>query len=293
MAQTKEGFLDMARQTRRLLLLVAACMALTLAAPRMALAADAAGGEAKGTLHLFNGKNLDGFYTFVKDRGRNQDPKKVFTVENGAIRISGEEWGCITTNSEFENYRVTIEFKWGTLTHANRLESARDSGLLVHSTGADGAYAGVWMRSIECQMIEGGTGDLLVVGDETPAFSLTTPTAPELQDKCPVYQAGGKPATIDTGRINWWGRDPQWKDVKGFRGAKDVEKPLGEWNRYECIADGAKLTVLLNGKVVNEAFDVRPAKGRIQIQSEGAELFVRRVDVTPLAADKAAAPPKP
>lgn len=145
------------------------------------------------------------------------------------------------------------------------------------------------MNCIECQMIEGGTGDLLAVGDGSPAFSLTVPAAPELQDKCPVYKAGGKPVTINSGRANWWGRDPQWKDVKDFRGSQDVEKPVGKWNRYECIADGDKLTVLLNGVLVNEASDVRPTKGRIQIQSEGAELFVRRIDVTPLAKDKAAA----
>ena len=46
---------------------------------------------------LFNGQNLDGWYTYLKDRGRDNDPKKVFTVSDGQIRISGEEWGCITT----------------------------------------------------------------------------------------------------------------------------------------------------------------------------------------------------
>lgn len=283
----------MTQGTRWYILPVLTLMGLILAGPGVSFAAETGGGESEGTIHVFNGKNLGGFYTFIKDRGRGQDPKKVFTVENGAIRISGEEWGCITTDAEYENYRVVIEFKWGTLTHGARLESARDSGLLVHSTGADGACGGVWMYAIECQMIEGGTGDLLVVGDGSPAFSLTAPSAPELQDKCAVYQAGGKPTTINGGRVNWWGRDPNWKDTKGYRGPKDVEKPLGEWNRYECIADGSKLTVLLNGTVVNEAFDVRPAKGRIQIQSEGAEVFVRRVDVIPLAADKASSPPKP
>jgi hypothetical protein len=30
-------------------------------------------------VQLFNGGNLDGWYTFLKDRGRDSDPKKVFT----------------------------------------------------------------------------------------------------------------------------------------------------------------------------------------------------------------------
>ncbi|MBI5091073.1 MAG: DUF1080 domain-containing protein [Candidatus Hydrogenedentes bacterium] len=234
-------------------------------------------------IHLFNGKNLDGFYTYLKDRGKNVDPLRVFTVKDGVLRISGEEMGCVTSNDEFENYRVVLEFKWGEITHKPRVDNARDSGLLVHSVGADGVVGGMWMRAIECQMIEGGTGDVLVVGDDTPKFAVTAPAAPELQGESPVFQPGGKPVTLTKGRLNWFGRDPQWTDTKGFRGAKDVEKPLGEWNRYECVADGDRMTVILNGVTVNQCTGVKPRKGRIQIQSEGAELFVRRVDIIPLA----------
>ena len=97
-----------------------------------------------------------------------------------------------------------------------------------------------------------------------------------------VYQTNGKPVTINGGRINWWGRDPNWKDVKGFRGKNDVEKPLGQWNRYEGIVKGQTIEVLLNGVLINQATDVKPRKGRIQIQSEGAEVFFRRIDLIPL-----------
>ena len=253
--------------------------------------APASGADAKGVIHVFNGKDMKGFYTFLKGHGRDVDPNKVFTVQDGMLHISGAEFGCVTSDQEFENFRLILEFKWGEKTCAPRENNARDSGLLVHSTGADGAYGGMWMHSIECQMIEGGTGDVLVVGDGSDAFSVTSPAAPEPQGDCPVYQPGGKPVTMHKGRVNWFGRDPEWKDEKGFRGKKDVEKPIGEWNRYECIADGDKLTVILNGVVVNECADVRPHKGRIQIQSEAAEVFVRRVDVIPLAGNPGARKP--
>ncbi|MDD3728640.1 MAG: DUF1080 domain-containing protein, partial [Dysgonamonadaceae bacterium] len=82
----------------------------------------------KAKVQLFNGKNLDGWYTFIKDKGRDNDPNKVFTVQNGLIRISGEEYGCITTNDEYENYKLVVEFKWGDATFAPRIEKARDSG---------------------------------------------------------------------------------------------------------------------------------------------------------------------
>jgi hypothetical protein len=254
----------------------------------LCLAAGDAGSveESAGAIHLFNGKNLDGLYVFIKGRGRDNDPLKVFTVHDGLLHISGQEFGCVTTAKEYENYRLIAEFKWGEATHPPRKDRARDSGILLHSVGEDGAYGGVWMHSIECQVIEGGTGDFIVVGDGSDKYAVTCPVSPEKSGGCYVFQPDGKPATIHEGRINWFGRDPAWRDVKGFRGRQDVEKPAGEWNRMECIADGKTITVILNGVTVNRCIDCRPRKGRIQVQSEGAEVFFRRLDLIPLVSAK-------
>lgn len=235
---------------------------------------------------LFNGKNLKGWYTFLKETGKNNDPKGVFTVADGMIRISGEDWGCITTEKEYENYELTVEFKWGEKTWGSRATKARDCGVLIHSQGVDGGYSGIWMHSIEVQLIEGGTGDLLVVGDGSDKFALSAPVAADKQGGAHLYQPGGNLVTINRGRINWWGRDPNWADVKDFRGKQDVEKPLGEWNTLVSVVEGDRLKVYLNGKLVNEAVNIRPSKGRIQVQSEGAELFVRKIQLVPLQGKK-------
>ncbi len=234
------------------------------------------------TMKLFNGKNLEGWYSFIQYRGRDNDSKKVFTVHDGLIHISGEEYGSIITKEEYGNYKLVVEFKWGTHTYAPRVDNARDNGVLVHSTGEDGGYSGIWMHSIECQIIEGGTGDFLVVGDGSSAFELSSPVASEKQNGTYIFKPGGSLATINKGRINWFARDPDWKDVKGFRGKNDIEKPTGEWNHMECIAEGDKISIFFNGTLVNQAVNVKPSKGRIQIQSEGAEIFFRRVEMTPL-----------
>ncbi len=243
---------------------------------------DMEGYEKGKTIKLFNGNDLGGWYTFLKDRGRDNDPKKVFTVKKGIIRISGEEWGCITTNEEFENYHLVTEFKWGELAFEPRLKRARDCGILLHSQGEDGAKGGIWMYSIECQVIEGGTGDFIVVGDGSDNFRITSTVAPEKQGNSFVFQPGGNKETINSGRINWFARDPDWKDEFGFRGKNDVEKPVGKWNKLECIAIDGNIYIYLNGTLVNNATDVRPQKGRIQIQSESAEIFFRKVELTPL-----------
>jgi len=249
--------------------------------------------KGQAPIKLFNGSNLDGFYTFLRNSGKDNDPCGVFTVQDGLLRISGQEWGCVTTENEYRNYHLVAEFKWGSITYPPREHKARDCGILVHSVGTHGAFHGLWLFSIECQIIEGGTGDFIVVGDKSKAYAITCPVRPEKSGGRYVYQPCGKMVTIHSGRINWFGRDPNWRDIKDFRGKDDIEKPVGQWNRYECIADGDYIKVILNGVTVNESFNTRPSKGRIQIQSEGAEIFFRRVELLPLKGKKATGTSKP
>ncbi len=233
---------------------------------------------------LFNGDDLEGWYTFLREHGKNNDPNQVFTVADGLLRISGADWGCITSEQAFSGYTLVVEYKWGTATHPPREDRARDSGVLIHSIGEDGGYNDVWMTGLEVQMIEGGTGDLLAVGDQSERFALTCPVA-EKQGNSHVFDPDGDPVTIHSGRIDWWGRAPDWADVKGFRGPRDVEHPVGEWNRLEITAQGGAITVRLNGVLVNKALDCQPRHGRIQVQSEGAEVFFRRIELRPCEDD--------
>jgi hypothetical protein len=266
--------------------LVCLCLAVPAFAafllPPAAPAADREG----GVIHLFNGKDLDGFYTYLsapkkgaKPYGKDNDPEKVFTAHGGMIRVSGKVFGYLATRKEYANYHLTVEFKWGEKTYPPREHAARDSGVLLHAVGADGAAGGVWMESIECQMIEGGTGDFILVGGKARP-SLTAEA--EKRGGQVYYKKGAPKVTLSSGRFNWYGRDPKWEDRKGFRGEMDVERPVGEWNRLECVCAGDTIRVILNGKVVNAGTRARPAKGKILLQSEGAEVFFRRIDLKPL-----------
>jgi Domain of Unknown Function (DUF1080) len=227
----------------------------------------------------FNGKDLAGFYPYINGRGRN-DPNGVFTVRDGMIDISGQEFGGLTTQDEFRDYHLVAEWKWGERTWASRKDKARDSGILVHCVGGDGAAGGNWMESQECQIIEGGTGDfIMVAGKAKPSLTCETRVGPDRQL---YFEKGGEPVTRDSGRFNWWGRDPSWKDRLGFRGARDVEKPPGEWNRMEVVCDGDAITIILNGYVVNIGTRSSHIRGKILFQSEGAEILFRKIEVRPL-----------
>lgn len=229
----------------------------------------------------FNGKDLTGFYTYLRGRGRDSDPHQVFSVRDGAICASGEEFGGLITRDEFHDYHLVVEWRWGERTWTPRKSNARDSGILVHCVGADGAAGGTWMESQECQIIEGGTGDFLMVGGKNkPRLTCETRVGPDGQL---YFEKGGKAVTRDSGRINWWGRDPSWKDELGFRGARDVEKPAGEWNRMEVVCDGDSITTVLNGYLVNAGTKSSHTRGKILFQSEGAEIFFRKIEIRPLA----------
>jgi len=198
-----------------------------------------------GEIELFNGKNLDGWYTVLKTKGINNDPEGIFKVENGLIHVLGKEFGYLCTKKEYENYRLIVEFKWGEKKFAPRLDAKRDSGILYHFP-ADKRDE-VWPYCIECQVQEGDCGDFWLVG--------------------PAVTANGRRFTEKFDRI-----------IK----TKDAEKPWGEWNTMEVIADGSKCTHIVNGAVVNEATDANVRKGKILLQSEGAEVYYRKVTLIPL-----------
>jgi hypothetical protein len=237
-------------------------------------------------IQLFNGKNLDGLYTWLSD-AKYEDPRKVFTVEDGLLRISGDGMGYICTKNRYKDYHLVVEYRWGDKTWLNRKKAAKDTGVLVHCTDPDGSFGGTFMAGIEAQIIQGGTGDILVVagkradGSDIPV-SVTAETVKD-RDGETVWKKGGERTVFDKfGRINWYGRDPDWEDVIDFRGKQDIESPGKEWTRLDVVCDGGHITYRVNGILANEAFDSIPSAGKILFQTEAAEVFVRRFELRPL-----------
>jgi hypothetical protein len=237
-------------------------------------------------IQLFNGKNLDGLYTWLSD-AKYEDPRKVFTVKDGILNISGEGMGYICTKDRYKDYHLVAEYRWGERTWASRKKAARDSGIILHCVGPDGSFNNVFMAGIEAQVIEGGVGDILVVNAKKPDGTLTNVTlAAEItkdRDGETVWKKGGERTVFNTfGRINWYGRDVDWTDTLNFRGKQDLDSPGREWTRLDVICDGGHVLYKVNGVLANEAFDASPSFGKILFQTEGAEIDVRRLELLPL-----------
>ncbi len=231
---------------------------------------------------LFNGKDFDGLTTWLKKSGK-QDPLKVFTVHDGMIHATGEDNGYVATAKEYRDYHVSVEYKWGKRTDGGKY--VRNSGLLLNAVGPDGGARGVWMSCIECQLAQGCNGDLIVIRgkdkkDQTVPVSITSDVVIG-PDKKPRWKEGGM-KTVFTNRQLWWNNhDPDFKEFLDTRGTNDVESPLGEWTKVEAISECSTLTIVINGKTVNKAYDVFPAAGKILLQSEGFEIYFRNFEIGP------------
>lgn len=228
---------------------------------------------------LFNGKDLAGFTTWLKDTKR-EDPRKVFTVQDGMIHVFGEGNGYLATEKEYKDYHLSVEYKWGKRTDGGKY--VRNSGVLLHGTGPDGGAGGTWMASIECQLAQGCNGDIICISSKANPVSVKAEVALG-PDKRPRWKKGGEVRTFPKGQLWWNNHDPDFKELIDTRGKNDVESKLGDWTKVECLCAGNRIQIKINGTQVNEAFDASPSAGKILLQSEGFEIYFRNVELRPLA----------
>lgn len=195
---------------------------------------------------LFNGKNLNGWYSFLTTKGKNNDPEKVFTVERGLLHITGKEFGYICTEKIFTNFHLVAEFKWGEKKYPPRDADTtkRDNGICFYIPADEPDF--VWPKSIECQVQEGDVGDIWLIDSTTVVVN---------------------------------GKQTEPKDYAMVKKQRDNEKPHGEWNKVEVIVNKGHITYIVNGTVVNEADAPSLNEGKILVQSEGAEIYYRKIEI--------------
>ncbi|MCL4180698.1 MAG: DUF1080 domain-containing protein [Verrucomicrobia bacterium] len=195
-------------------------------------------------IQLFNGENLRGWQAYLSQHGVAR--REVWSVEEGLLVCKGEPMGYLYTNQKFESFKLVVEWRWAPGTKPG------NNGVLMRINGEPRPLP----RCIEAQLQHGNAGDLYgfhgmkISGDaERKVDNKTTGPAGHIQG------------------------------VKKMRGN---ENPPGEWNRYEIVLDGPKLTVSVNGQKVNEAIDCEVIAGPVGIQSEGGVIHFRKIELTPI-----------
>ncbi len=195
---------------------------------------------------LFNGKNLDGWHTFLRGIGTT-DPNNNFSVENGVLHVIGKDLGYAITEKSYSNYHLKVDFKWGESRWGSRVNEKRDAGICYNIPINE--PDSIWPQSIECQVQEGDTGDFWLLGFST----------------IKVNGVQNKPAN-------------HTRMIK----ERDAEKPTGEWNTVEVISYNGKCVHIVNGVVVNAGEEASVKNGRILLQSEYAEIYYRNVKIRKL-----------
>jgi hypothetical protein len=174
------------------------------------------------------------------------DPKSTAKPED----VWSVKDGVLICKGKPNGYVITDkEYENYVLTLEWRWEGKKgNSGVLLHVTGPDK----IWPKSAEAQLLADHAGDFWLVD--------------------------GFKMDVDAAR-----QDPRTpRHFLRLNTDKPVEKPVGEWNKYEITCKGNTITLKINDQLVNEGKNAEVGKGKILLQSEGAEIHFRNVKLQPI-----------
>jgi hypothetical protein len=235
----------------------------------------------EGWTALFNGRDLTGWYTFLQKYGKNSDPDRVITIEDGAIHLYKHAadgntvvMGYIATEKDYGNYHFRFQYRWRKKKFQPRYALKRDAGLYYHINGPDA----VWPRSLQFQVEQSNVGDLIALYGMQLDTWIDAKTQSENPPTFLAPGAGGTPRVLGGRGIAYQKRLPAPFELDG-------------WNTGEIVARGDATVHILNGHVVNEGRNIRfvdtakpgPAqpvtRGRIALEIEAAEMDFRNIEI--------------
>lgn len=202
------------------------------------------------TIHLFNGKDLNNWYSDVPATDKDPNLRKSFIIRDGNLVSMGTPEGHLLTKDKYENYRLELDYRFA--------GKPGNCGVLVHASTPRALY-GMFPKSIEVQMMHENAGDFWCIVEDIKVENMEARRGP---------------------KESWGITEGKERRVKNL--TDNSEKPLGEWNKMTIECRGDKIKVWVNGDMVNDGFGATAQKGQIALQAEGAEVEFRKVDLTPL-----------
>lgn len=201
---------------------------------------------AETTTRLFNGTDLDGWSHVLVGEGVKRED--VWSVKDGVLVCKGKPFGYLFTDASYQDFSLEFDWRWAP---GSAPESAPgNSGVLLRIAGKPATFM---PKCVEAQLKSGDAGD--VWGFFGASVGGSAERIQEIKDH---------------------------KDLGNFRGVKKfkaAEKAPGEWNHYEIKLSGGNLEIKVNGELVNQASGLEVLSGPIGLQSEGAEIHFRNIEL--------------
>lgn len=193
---------------------------------------------------LFNGKDLTGWHADVPamDTTNVASP---FIVRNGLLVSMGSPGGHLITDSVYENYQLTVEYRFA--------GKPGNCGVLVYASTPRALYK-MFPKSIEVQMMHQNAGDFWCIVEDIEVPDMEKRRGPKAE----------------------WGIT-EGKQRRIMNLTDSSEKKVGEWNTMVITVLGNSIKVLVNGDLVNQGTNATASKGHIALQAEGSEVEFRKV----------------
>ena len=194
---------------------------------------------------LFNGKDLSGWVPV------NTAPD-TWKVRDGLLICSGHPIGVMRSEKQYENFILHIEWR--------HMEPGGNSGVFVWSN-AQPAPEKRLPDGVEVQMLELDWVNLNKRDGKKP----------------PVAYVHGELFGVN-------GVETVPDNPRGRR-SKSIEnraKGRGEWNVYDVVAVDGVIKLSVNGKFVNGISRSTQKKGYLCLESEGAEIHFRNIQIMEL-----------
>jgi len=212
--------------------------------------------------------------------GLNNDPLNVFSViemeDQPVLKVSGEIYGAVTTKKEYENYHLSLMFKWGDKKYEPRLDKPMDSGILYHAIGEQGAFWNCWMQSQEFQIQEEDCGDYYTIAGTGADIKAIKKENPDSAWDIFIYNPDSAYKQFKTGEDGRCRKSVNYGKLEG-------------WNQIDLVCLGDKAYHIVNGNIVlvlekSVTYGIddiaKPlTKGKIQLQSEGAEVYYKNIKI--------------
>jgi hypothetical protein len=163
---------------------------------------------------------------------------------DGVLICKGLPLGYLYTEQEYTNFVLKLQWRWPPGGKAG------NGGVLIRTTGPNK----IWPKSLEAQLNAGQAGDFWGLD----GYALQGPAE--------------RMKSLE---------NPKFGKLTNVKKTADLEKPVGQWNDYEIVADGERVTLKVNGTVVNEATGCEVVPGKILLTAEGNEIHFRQVELWP------------